>query len=45
MKLLCRKSLAKYVREISEDWFRITKNGIHFYEEIFSTPYPFGKFD
>lgn len=30
---------------MSEDWFRVSKNGIHFYEEIFSTPYPFGKFD
>jgi aminopeptidase N len=45
MRLLCRKSLSKYVKEMSEDWFRVSKSGIKFYEEIFSTPYPFGKFD
>ena len=45
MKLYCRKTLAKHVAEIAEDWFRVTKHGIHFYEEIFSTPYPFGKLD
>lgn len=45
MKLYCRQSIKKFVAEISEDWFRVTKNGIHYYEKIFSTPYPFDKFD
>jgi len=45
MRLFCRKSLLKYVELIKEDWFRITKNGIHYYEKMFNTPYPFGKFD
>ena len=45
MKLYCRPSLKKYVAEIAQDWFRVTKHGIHFYEKIFSAPYPFDKFD
>lgn len=45
MKLFCRQSIKHFVEEVKEDWFRVTKNGIHFYEEIFSTPYPFDKFD
>jgi aminopeptidase N len=45
MKIFCRKTLAKNVAEIAEDWFRVTKHGIKFYEQIFSTPYPFGKLD
>ena len=45
MRLLCRKSLEQHVVTIAEDWFRVTKAGIRYYEEIFSTKYPFGKFD
>jgi len=45
MKLYCRKSLTKYVEDIKDDWFRITQRGIAFYEIVFSTPYPFDKFD
>jgi len=45
MRLLCRKSLEEHVVTIAEDWFRVTKAGIRYYEEIFSTKYPFGKFD
>ena len=37
--------LKKFVKEIAEDWFKVTKHGIHYYEKIFSTPYPFGKLD
>lgn len=45
MRLFCRKSLEKYVVKIRDDWFRVTRAGIDFYEQIFSTKYPFGKFD
>ena len=45
MKLYCRKSLTKYVESMKDDWFRITQNGIAFYERVFNTPYPFDKFD
>jgi aminopeptidase N len=45
MKLYCRKSLTQYVESMKDDWFRITQNGIAFYEKVFNTPYPFDKFD
>jgi aminopeptidase N len=37
--------LSKFVDAIADDWFYITKHGIAYYEEIFSTPYPFDKLD
>jgi len=43
--VFCRKSLLEYVELIKENWLRITKNGIHYYEKMLNTPYPFGKFD
>jgi len=45
MKLYCRKTLAKYVEDIKEDWFRVTKSAIDYYVKVFKTPYPFGKLD
>lgn len=45
MKIYCRQSIKKYVEEIAEDWFRVTKHGILYYEKMFSTPYPFDKLD
>lgn len=45
MRLFCRKSLEKYVQNIKDDWFRVTRAGIDFYEGIFNTKYAFGKFD
>ena len=45
MKLYCRKSLTKYALKWKDDWFRITQIGIKYYEKVFSTPYPFDKFD
>ena len=45
MRLLCRKSLASDCANIKDDWFRVTKHGIHYYEEVFSTKYPFDKID
>jgi aminopeptidase N len=45
MKLYCRKSLTKYTENFKDDWFRVTNIGIKYYEKVFQTPYPFGKFD
>jgi len=45
MKLYARKSIAKYVEKHKEKYFQVTKSGIDFYEEFFSTPYAFGKID
>ena len=45
MKLYCRKSLTQYAKDMKDDWFRVTQCGIAFYEKMFNTPYPFGKFD
>jgi aminopeptidase N len=45
MRLLCRKSLSANVKELKDNWFRVTLNGIRFYEQMFSTPYPFDKLD
>ena len=45
MRLYCRKSLTKYAEKWKDDWFRITQIGIKYYEKVFATPYPFGKFD
>lgn len=45
MRLLCRKSLAEHVDKLKDDWFRVTIKGIRFYEQMFSTPYPFDKLD
>ena len=45
MKLYCRKELTKYVRNIADDWFRVSKIGIEYYEKVFQTPYAFGKLD
>ena len=28
-----------------DDWLRVTQKGIAYYEQIFSTPYPFDKLD
>jgi len=45
MRVYCRKSLTKYAEKMKDDWFRITKASIRFYEEMFDTPYPFDKID
>jgi aminopeptidase N len=33
------------VADIAEDWFRVSKHGIRYYEDMFSRAYPFGKLD
>ena len=45
MKIYVRKSLAGYCEKIADDWYRVTKSSIKFYEEMFGTPYPFDKLD
>ena len=45
MRLYCRRSLTRYAEKMKDDWFRITKASIRFYEEMFDTPYPFDKLD
>jgi aminopeptidase N len=45
LRLFCRRSLGQYFEKFAQDWFRVTRAGIKYYEKVFSTPYPFGKFD
>ena len=45
MRLYCRKSLTNHARKWKDEWFRVTRIGIKYYEKVFATPYPFGKFD
>jgi len=45
MRVYCRKSLVKYAQKMSDDFFRITKASIRYYEELFGTAYPFDKLD
>ena len=45
MRVFCRKSLTKYTQKIKDDWFRVTKASIRYYEQMFDTPYPFDKLD
>lgn len=43
IRLFARKSLAPYVEW--EEWLETTKNGLGFFSEYFSTPYPYTKYD
>jgi len=43
LRLFARKSLAKFVKE--DFWFKITKQGFNFFEQYFSTDYPYSKYD
>lgn len=43
LRLLARPSMAKYVRV--EEWFKVTKQGLRFFESYFDYPYPFKKYD
>jgi aminopeptidase N len=45
MSLFCRHSLSKYMHDVAEDWFRVTRHGIDYYEEMFACKYPFDKLD
>jgi aminopeptidase N len=37
--------MAKYVKNMTHNWFDVSIKGIAFYEDIFSTPFPFEKLD
>lgn len=43
LRLFARQSLAKYVKP--DFWFKITKQGLEFYDSYFAYPYPFKKYD
>ncbi len=43
MGLFARQSLAKFVKP--EFWFKITESGFKYFENYFSTPYPYTKYD
>ena len=41
--LYCARSLAPYLE--SEELFRLTRQGLDYYEQVFRIPYPFAKYD
>ena len=45
LRIMCRKSLAKYCKDQCERWFHVSKCGIEYYEDLFGTKYPWGKLD
>jgi len=45
LRVFCRKSLSKYMVDQAEDWFRVTRAGIKYYQKVFQSAYPFGKLD
>ena len=44
-RIFCRKSMAKHVEKLAQQWFEVSIKCIRFYEEFFSTKWPFGKLD
>ena len=45
LRIMGRKSVAKYLENSKEDYFNTTKSGIEYYEKLFSCNYPFAKLD
>ncbi len=45
MRIFVRKSLKGFVGKSAEEFFRITRIGIEYYEKFFGAKYPFGKYD
>ncbi len=43
LRVYLRKSMSKYIPK--EEFFRITKQGLEFFEDFFDFPYPFQKYD
>lgn len=43
LRLFVRQALKKYVRP--EAWFKLTRQGLEFYNNYFAYPYPFAKYD
>lgn len=44
-RIFCRKSIAKHTERMADTWFDVSLKGIKFYEEFFSTSWPFDKLD
>lgn len=45
LRLFCRKSLIEHVLKLKDKWFDTSIKCIRFYENFFSTPWPFDKLD
>jgi len=45
LRILCRKSLVQYLQPDLEEIFTMTKQGFHFFTELFDFEYPFIKYD
>jgi aminopeptidase N len=45
MRIFCRKSLEKHTAPITKEWFSLSRQGIAYFEQTFSTPFPFDKLD
>ena len=45
LRIFSRKSIKKYAEKAKDVYYHVTKCGIDFYEELFSTAYPFSKLD
>lgn len=43
LRIFARQSMAPYVR--TREWFRVTQQGLAFFQNYFSYPYPFEKYD
>ncbi|MGI9264000.1 MAG: aminopeptidase N [Gammaproteobacteria bacterium] len=43
LRLFARQSLARHVRP--DDWFKLTRQGMAFFQDYFDLPYPYGKYD
>lgn len=43
LRIFARQSYAKYVD--AEEWFRVTRQGLDYFEHYFSYPFPFSKYD
>lgn len=45
LRLYFRKSLSKFVEKDQAEWFKVTQEGFSFFENYFTIPYPFEKYD
>lgn len=45
LRIICRKTLVPFIKDDLEELFTITKQGMKFYGDFFSFPYPFAKYD
>ena len=45
MRIYARKSVFEDLSKTSEEMFRVTQCGMHFYKDLFGKAYPFCKYD